>query len=223
MDVYKLFLIVHIFAGSIGLIAGTIVVGVKKGNDFHRFLGNIFFYSMLFAGVSAFVLSILKSTVFLFIVGVFTVYMVLTGKSYLYYKKNKSSKIRSVDKLVFLLMSLTVIAFVLFGIKLMFEKKAFAMVFFVFAFISYRFLQTDYKFFKSDSANRKDSIAIHLQRMMGAYIASTTAFLVVNVKYIPFEIPGFIWWLLPTAIFTPLIVKWSKKNSSKKPSNPTAQ
>jgi uncharacterized membrane protein len=216
MDVYKLFLIVHIFAGSIGLIAGTIVVCAKKGNDFHRFIGNVFFYSMLFAGVSAFVLSILKSTVFLFIVGVFTVYMVLTGKSYLYYKKNKSSKIRSVDKLVFLIMSLTVIAFVLFGIKLLLEKKAFAMVFFVFAFISYRFLQTDYKFSRSDSANRKDSVAIHLQRMMGAYIASTTAFLVVNVKYIPFEIPGFIWWLLPTVIFTPLIVKWSKKYSPKK-------
>jgi uncharacterized membrane protein len=114
MDVYKLFLIVHIFAGSIGLIAGTIVIEAKKGNDFHRFIGNIFFYSMLFAGVSAFVLSILKSNVFLFILGVFTVYMVLTGKSYLYYKRNKSSKIRVTDKLVFLLMSLTVIAFVLF-------------------------------------------------------------------------------------------------------------
>jgi uncharacterized membrane protein YbaN (DUF454 family) len=47
--------------------------------------------------------------------------------------------------------------------------------------------------------------------MTGAFIASATAFLVVNAKYFPDIIPGFVYWLLPTIIFTPLIVKWSKK------------
>jgi len=213
MDVYKLFLILHIFAGSFGLIAGTIVVCTKKGNDFHKFVGNIFFYSMLFAGASALILSILKTNNFLFIVGVFTIYMVLTGKSFLFYLKNKLNKIRTLDKVIFATMSLTVLTFIALGVKLALVRNSFAIVYFVFAFISWQFLKTDYSFSKSNIQKRKDILALHLQRMMGAYIASTTAFLVVNVKYIPFEIPGFIWWLLPTAILTPLIFKWSKKYS----------
>jgi hypothetical protein len=43
--------------------------------------------------------------------------------------------------------------------------------------------------------------------MCGAYIASLTAFLVVNVKILP----SLIVWLLPTMVITPLIFIWSKK------------
>ena len=55
----------------------------------------------------------------------------------------------------------------------------------------------------------------HLQRMTGAFIASMTAFLVVNATYLSDTIPGFVYWLLPTTVFTPLIIKWSKKHQVK--------
>jgi hypothetical protein len=44
--------------------------------------------------------------------------------------------------------------------------------------------------------------------MLGSYIASVTAFLVVNNTILP----PMIAWLLPTAAVTPLIVTWSRKH-----------
>ncbi|MEJ7684882.1 MAG: hypothetical protein WKG06_44950 [Segetibacter sp.] len=43
--------------------------------------------------------------------------------------------------------------------------------------------------------------------MTGSYVASATAFLVVNNKILP----NIIAWLLPTIIIVPLIVSWTRK------------
>ena len=40
-------------------------------------------------------------------------------------------------------------------------------------------------------------------------IAAMTAFLVVNVN--DTRIPGFVVWLLPTAVLVPFIVRWSRQ------------
>jgi len=50
-------------------------------------------------------------------------------------------------------------------------------------------------------------LVTHLQRMIGAYIASLTAFLVVNNTILP----GVIAWLLPSVLLVPFIMAWSKK------------
>jgi len=54
-------------------------------------------------------------------------------------------------------------------------------------------------------------IRIHIQRLLGAFIASFTAFLVVNLEYLPDFIPGWTYWLLPTLLITPLISYWVRK------------
>ena len=58
----------------------------------------------------------------------------------------------------------------------------------------------------------KEKIIDHLGRMSGTYIATFTAFLVVNINFVK---PGWIVWLLPTAIGVPIIVyhtnQWRKK------------
>jgi hypothetical protein len=47
--------------------------------------------------------------------------------------------------------------------------------------------------------------------MTGSYIASSTAFLVVNNTILP----GIIAWLIPTVLLVPLIIMWSRKNEIK--------
>jgi type IV secretory pathway component VirB8 len=47
--------------------------------------------------------------------------------------------------------------------------------------------------------------------MIGAYIASITAFLVVNNTILP----GVVAWLLPTAVLVPVLIKWSRKYAVK--------
>src|SRR5271155_3360820 len=54
-------LILHILAGSIGLLSGTVAIAVRKGGNLHRASGNVFTVAMLTLATSAFCLAILKS------------------------------------------------------------------------------------------------------------------------------------------------------------------
>ena len=54
-------LILHILAGTIGLLSGTVAMAVRKGGNLHRASGNVFTLAMLTLATSAFGLAILKS------------------------------------------------------------------------------------------------------------------------------------------------------------------
>ena len=54
-------LILHILAGSIGLLSGTVAMSVRKGGSLHLSSGNVFTGAMLTLATSAFCLAILKS------------------------------------------------------------------------------------------------------------------------------------------------------------------
>src|SRR5688572_28074925 len=87
MDIiFTTFLTLHIIGGSLGLLTGTINLVRRKGDKNHKITGKVFSYAMLTAGVSSFVLSIIHPNYFLFMVGVFTVYLVGTGYRFLYLK-----------------------------------------------------------------------------------------------------------------------------------------
>ena len=87
MDIlFKTFLALHIIGGTIGLFAGTINLVRIKGDKKHKLTGKIFTYAMLTAGFSSFALSIIHPNYFLFMVGVFTAYLVGTGNRYIYLK-----------------------------------------------------------------------------------------------------------------------------------------
>jgi hypothetical protein len=67
----------------------------------------------------------------------------------------------------------------------------------------------DIALYKGNIKNKNYWLLIHIQRMVGSYIAALTAFLVVNNTYLP----PLMAWLMPTIIMTPLIFYWSKKNA----------
>ena len=79
MDVFKVFLILHIITGAIGLLLGSFILIRKKGDKVHKKLGRIFAIAMIINGLSAFVLSYIHPNIFLFIVGVFSIYLVSSG------------------------------------------------------------------------------------------------------------------------------------------------
>jgi hypothetical protein len=53
----------------------------------------------------------------------------------------------------------------------------------------------------------------HLTGMGGSYIAMATAFSIQVAKYLPLHdrIPGFVWWVLPTAVGSPLLSKVARR------------
>lgn len=198
-------LALHILGGSVGLISGTIVLILKKGDKSHKAIGSIFFWAMNLAGLCSFVLAVMHPNNFLFVVGIFTLYMNLTARSYLKFKR-KDAVINFRDAIPTIGMVIAAFFFVIVGIKLI-SKDSFGWVLLSFAFISLRFVIADYMFFKGKSKFANQWLLSHLQRMIGTYIASITAFLVVNINFKP----AFVIWLAPTVLLVPLIIYWSRK------------
>ena len=210
--VFKTLLIIHITSGAIGLFTGTINLFRNKGNKNHRIVGKVFTIGMLTAGFSSLFLSIIHPNIFLFIIGVFTIYLVGTGRRFIYLKllgSNQHPKI--IDWILTIGMMVTGLFFIILGIYNLLVKNNFGIVLLVFGFISLRFVIIDFINYNGKFKEKNYWLIVHLQRMIGAYIGSATAFLVVNSEYSPITIPSFIYWLLPTIILTPLIILWTKK------------
>ena len=210
MDLFKFLLILHIAGGAVSLVTGSIVIILKKGNRIHKLIGSIYFYSLLLAAVVSFPMSYLHSSLFLFIIGVFTSYMLLTGKLYLIKKSIEDVKPR--DWLLAFFMLIFGIAFLGMGTTNILNGVYFGVVLVVFGLISLLFVLQDWANFTGRSRVKNYWLTTHLQRMVGSYIASATAFLVVNNNVLP----PIIAWLLPTIILSPLIGIWTKKYLIKK-------
>lgn len=210
MTLFNTLLYIHIAGGGISLLIGFIILCLKKGDKRHIFIGNIYFYALLTASVFAIPMSYLHSNYFLFIISVFTIYMLLTGKRYL--QKKSNINVTKTDWILTVLMAIFGTAFIGFGILHIIKSNLFGVVFIVFGSISYLFVYQDKNNFIGQSTIKNYFLITHLQRFIGSYIASATAFLVVNNKILP----SVIAWLLPTILIVPLIIKWTRKYKIKK-------
>lgn len=205
MDFFQLLLILHISGGTISLLLGLVIMLSKKGGKVHQKIGRIYFYAMLTAALVALPMSCIHPNYFLFIIGVFTAFMLVSGKRYLH--KKTTSDVTPIDWLLTGIMLLFGLAFMGFGIYNLMHQAFFGIVFIAFGMISMLFINQDYKNFTGKSTIKNYGLTTHLQRMSGSYIASVTAFIVVNNTILP----GVLAWLLPTAILVPFIIKWTRK------------
>jgi len=205
MDLFTILLYIHIAGGGLSLLLGLYIVLVKKGNNTHRVIGKIYFIAMLVAAVVSLPMAFLHPNYFLFLIGIFTSYMLLTGTRYL--KKKTIKDVKPVDWLLTVVMLLFGVSFIGFGIYHIVSGQTFGVVFCVFGGLGLLFAYQDRVNFQGKSKVKNFFLTTHLQRMMGSYIASVTAFLVVNNTILP----GIVVWLLPTVCLVPLITRWSRK------------
>jgi uncharacterized membrane protein len=213
MNIFTVLLILHIIAGSISVLIGTFIVLTKKGDKRHKLFGNIYYFSLLITAIFALPMSYLHSNIFLFIIGVFTSYMILTGKRYLQIKKIED--VKKFDWVLSIVMILFGATFLVIGSKSIINGNTFGIVVLVFGMISVLFVYQDYVNYRGKSKVKNYWLTTHLQRMVGSFIASTTAFLVVNNTFLP----GLVAWLLPTILLVPLIIVWSRKYQIYQPTN----
>ena len=197
MDLFKIILHIHIIAGTIGLLSGTIVIIKKKGDKIHKKIGNFFIISMITTGLSAFVISYLHSNLFLFIVGVFTIYLTTTGYRMISLKKiHEGQKPEIIDYILTILMLIASLSFLYIGIKNIFSGNNFGIVLCLFGTISLSLCLLDIKNFQGKTTDQFAWLKNHIGRMIGAYIAAFTAFFVVNNTFLP----NVAAWTLPTII-----------------------
>src|SRR5262249_51695765 len=72
-------LIVHIAAGSLGILSGFIAIFLDKGSNRHRMAGKVFVISMVSMATAAVFLALMKRQSGNVLGGVFTSYLVVTA------------------------------------------------------------------------------------------------------------------------------------------------
>ena len=123
---------------------------------------------------------------------------------------SKGQKPKFIDWFFSLGMLLTGSCFVAWGIYLITSYTTFGLVLLIFGLIGLINVKNDFKNYSGRYKNKNYWMLIHIGRMIGAYIASLTAFIMINAKHFPIDIDPIILWLGPTLILTPFLVYWSK-------------
>jgi len=201
---YEIALVIHIISGFSALVAGLLAIISKKGKNLHLKTGSAFYYSMLLVAVTSVSISILKSNMFLLHIGIFSFFMVYSGHQSI---KNKSLKPGLIDWVVFII-AVVNSAFMIYSLQV---------ILIVFGGIGLSLAITDLRIFISVLQKKEIAknqwLLRHIGMMLGSYIATFTAFLVVSLNAFSY---GWVVWLMPTIIGTPLIIYWTMKYSIKK-------
>lgn len=193
----------HIISGFLALFCGCISVISKKGGKTHRTSGKVFFSSMLGVCFTSVFISIVKDNRFLLLIGVFSFYLNFGGYRAI---KNKSLKPAILDWVILLIAAINTFFMV-------YSMNTVLMVFGGICFyVIVRNLMTNMKVLQGETLPELAWLRWHIGMMMGAFIATATAFLVVNMDSINFmNLPTVVCWLLPTFVLLPLSVYYSRK------------
>ncbi len=194
-------LIIHIVTGYIALLSGGLVMILTKGNERHRIIGRVFFYCMIGVSITSVFLSISKALPFLLQIGIFVFYQTYGGFSSV---KDKTLGIKIPD-LIILLIALINGLFMIISLNLI--LLIFGGITMLLVFIDVRIY---YRLYRKISIDKKAWLSRHIGMMIGSYIGTLTAFLVVNFSFIK---PNWIVWLAPTILLVPLMRYWIWKNT----------
>jgi len=210
-DLIQNILYLHAISGGIALISGIVAVATKKGSKPHVKSGNIYFWSMLSVIVTGLIVGYFRNNIFLQAIAIFSFYMAFTGKRFLRNKKEVTPK--PIDWVVGVLSALVGLSMLGFGIYFLIKigfRSAVPMLL-VFGFLLSWMTLEDLKRLYHKQFVKGAWLLKHISRMGGSFIATSTAFLLVNTSVEPV----WIMWLLPTFIGTPMIVlsirSWTKK------------
>lgn len=199
-------LLIHVVFGVLALLSGLVLLILFKGGKQHRVLGWIYFASMLGVFVTSVYVSVVKSNVFLLLVGFFSFYLVHSGIRYRFVAKSGTTFLDKLFTIVYGVIYLGLIGYALYGFYV--GNTGLGIVLFAFGLIGVSLWKNDFKLYVLNQKERiKFWLNEHIGRMIGSYISAVTAFAVNNIQ---FE-PNFIVWLTPTLIGTPLIVYFTKK------------
>ena len=208
MELSILILFGHIAAGITSLITGVIATLIKVFNLKHKWhlkFGKAFFYAMMIVAVSAIPLSFFSNNLFLLLIALFSGYLAHGGWRF---GNNKTKEMRQIDKISMALAGLVGVAMCVYALfMLLIQGDSQGITLGVFGIIMIGFSIREKGLFKETPLSYNQRIAAHLSFMLGATIASFTAFLVTNLSFDP----AFILWLAPTVAITPLIAFWNIK------------
>lgn len=203
-SIFNAVLIIHILFGSVALFVAPAAMLTRKGGLWHRRWGKIFFWAITGVAITAVVLSVIRSGLFFLLVALFSFYLALTGYRVLY-RKTPEQHPGKVDWTAASIMLLGSLALIVYGVYRMLTSS-FGIVAIVFGVIGLLLALSDLRDFLRPPADKMGWWYSHMTRMLAAYIATVTAFSVVNFKFLP-PVPRWLW---ATIVGTAGIVIWRR-------------
>ena len=205
-EAIKILIYIHAFFGGVGLISGTGSVIVKKGSLLHKNMGKLFSLGMLVSSLLSLVVASMPGheSAFFFLIGLFTIYLVLTGNRALSFKTKRNANWK--DYLISGLMLLSSVIMLLNGAYGLFNNNGISLLFLFFGGFGLLVSVQDFKFYRNSEKPKTAWLRLHIGKMVGALIASFTAFIVAGLG-----IANLISWMLPTVVGTLYIFYWKRK------------
>ncbi|MBO9729597.1 MAG: hypothetical protein J7623_13245 [Chitinophaga sp.] len=195
---FQTLLILHIIGGTLALITGSFASLTKKGGRAHRLNGKLFTVGMTIVFITAVGMALLKSLTFLLMVGFFSYHQLLRGYRALYLKKlYQGLRMGWPDYLINGIGGAFNLWLTVWGVVVIISQHAtLGYVAILFGGIGLQSVVRDVRKFYVSPKEKQDWFFTHISGMSAAYIATVTAFLVVNVHFLP----GLIVWTAPAIV-----------------------
>ena len=208
-------LAVHIAAGSIALASMIVPMIAAKGGRTHRRAGWVFVASMAVVSVTALIMSAARVlfdprpeakafALFLFYIAILTGNAVSVGVRVLRLKDRTAAHMHPWDVGLSALLTLTSIAMAVYGIATS------SILFAAFSVIGIVSGVQGLYYWLRKPAGRMHWWFRHMSAMLGACIAATTAFLVVNAPQAGFSRASLIVWFTPAVVGTIATAIWTR-------------
>ncbi|PYN56353.1 MAG: hypothetical protein DMD94_07805 [Candidatus Rokuibacteriota bacterium] len=196
----------HIAAGTVALFVAPGAMLTVKGGRAHRRWGKIYFWAMALVAASAIVLGLWRPNIFLALLALFSFYMAFSGYRSLFRKRPaQGERPAGIDwgaALVTLAASAALVVLGLVRPGPAWQRVGIVPV--VFGVLGLVLAGLDLAKFVRPPEDRHAWWFAHMGGMLGSYIATVSAFSVVNFTFLPTTVR----WLWPTVIGTPLITLW---------------
>ena len=203
-EMMQILLPIHILAGTIALLCAALAVSSGKGKKLHVLSGRTYFWCMVAIFLTAIPMSIITSNIFLFLIAIFSFYLAFAGMRF---ARNRKGVATTLDWIIVSLMILSGVGMWILAAIYFTNNNSQYIPLLVFGFIAIALGYADFKSHKNKTAIGKERLSRHLTNMLGGTIAVITAVLAVNVDLEP----AWVWWVLPTALITPVIFWWNVK------------
>lgn len=200
---------VHTAAGTVALVVAPLAMLVRKGGDWHRRWGKMFFYGVAVVCATAIILGILNPKNFwLALVAVFSFHLVASGYRSLYLKQmHKGLRPARIDLVLHGVAAVVDGGLLIWGLAHLFlgSFNAQAVLFTVLGLVGTLLVAGGFMQFYRQRQDKRAWLYGHIIGFVGGYVATLTAFSGVNLTMAD---PAWLRWAWPSMAGVPLIVLW---------------
>ena len=209
----QILIIFHVIAGFTAFLIGPFAIFSDKFGKPHRITGRVFSIAMAVVFITSIIVCIYKNNVFLFMVAFFSFYSVVSGVRILKLKKLGTQHFaRWYDWAVHGIFLITCISFLSYAIYL-YSKHGFnvlSVLCALFAIGGFFSTRANVKPFFKKAQKPGFWLDYHRANMIGAYVATVTAFSAQQLHFMPMILQ----WIWPTLLIVPASRYFNKKYQS---------